>query len=153
VCDVDITVPGEDYPKLIEIDPGTSIRFTNRVTKNNAEHTITPVKTSNAVNYFGGLSFYASDLGGLYTLTQVICGNVNCMDAFAVQRDPKSPFLTINWPEADYPYFCQFHGGQEKGIIRVGNGAFSENDKRILSFTLTNNNINRGAADSTKHRS
>jgi hypothetical protein len=91
-----------------------------------AEHTVTPVKTSNAVNYFGGLSFYATDLGGLYTQTQVICGTTNCMDAFAVKRDPTSPFLTSNWPEADYPYYCQFHGGSEKGIIRVGNGAGSK---------------------------
>ncbi len=122
---MDITTSGTEYPSLIEIDAGTSIRFTNRVTKNGAEHTITPLKTSNAVNYFGGLSFYASDLGGLYTQTQVICGNVNCMDAFAVQRDPNSPFLTKNWPEADYPFYCQFDGGSERGIIRVGNGAGS----------------------------
>lgn len=124
VCDVDITVANEEYPKLIEIDPGTSIRWNNKVTRNNAEHTVTPLKTSNAVNYFGGLSFYATDLGGLFTPTQVICGNINCQDAFAVQRDPKSPFLTINWPEADYPFYCQFHG--MTGIIRVGNGAGKE---------------------------
>lgn len=60
------------------------------------------------------MSFYASDLGGLWVPYQEILGVGT------------GPFFTQNWPEAEYEYFCQFHGGTEKGVIVVGNGAGSK---------------------------
>jgi hypothetical protein len=74
MIEVTIEAPGSAYPRLIQIQPGDTIRFLNTLTQNGVEHTITPDKTHPAHEYFGGLSFYASDLGGLWVPYQEIKG-------------------------------------------------------------------------------
>ena len=66
IVDVNIEAAGSAYPRRIQIQKGDTIRFHNKITQNRVEHTITPDKAGNSHLWFGGLSFYASNLGGLY---------------------------------------------------------------------------------------
>jgi hypothetical protein len=89
---VNIYADGSLYPKLVQIMPGDTIRFVDTITANSVEHSVTPNRATNASSYFGGLSFYASDLSGLYVPYLEIQGLQGAVSS-RCQVSPESRFM------------------------------------------------------------